>query len=233
VHNQTTIDDEKRASAQADKLISRFRIGLSISEIWRQQAGTSANKTLRAGKLTLGIVDREFLQQQSDDLKQQLLFAEMDYYYLDLASSLACGRRKVFDSSPESCSRVLKKEYERLIGDSRYLNIFYGQKSLKGNVIKNERDLLQYLSELDSANRLLRKYLPKTFYELPSYKANQAQFESEKEGAARAKVERLDGLEFFGIPDEHPVVLVIRDIFMMYFADEGGEMKLVGFATSN
>ena len=231
VYNQTSNDYEKSASTEADQLISLFRSELGIGGIWHKRAGFFAHRNLSAGKQSLDIIDREFLQKQPDDIKEKVLISEMDYYYLNLAFLLACGRDAVKKRVPQGCKSKWQKENERLVKNSRYLGHFVGQR--RSETIKKKSDLTKYLAELTRGNSLIRKHLSKNFYELSSYKANIAQFNDSKEEAARPKVERLDGMEFFGIPEKQPVFLVIRDMFMMYFSVEGGEMKFVGFTTSN
>lgn len=231
--NQTS--DKDLSLKMADTVISRFHKTLEIGAIFDEMASKKATENLQKGRYNLGKVNVDFLKDQGTEVKKRLFYDEMNYHFLKLAVFMTFSCKKGPARNEDLCiSNEFMKDYSEAIGKFQYVKEFFDDgDSNQRTQIKTSDELAKYLSELELVTGILKKHLPDKYFESKVYEGNYKDFINSQDEFLRPKVECLHGASYFDVPKNESVILVIRDIFVMYFIKENDQIKLLGFGTDN
>lgn len=223
--NSTREQKIKQAGKAGEQFVKRFRETLDCGIVFDQMASDKAQKIVEKGLYKQAEIERTFYEKQNDKIKVLLFKNAMNYGYLLFAYELTF----LMDSGTKKESFNIPRGYKKLIKKFSFVNGFSIQQSNpRGKFpIDNDQDLLIYLAELDTFNQFIRKHLPRKYYNLPNYKKNL------KDTVLIPTVTVTDGDSYFEVDKGIEVFQVVRDMFVMDFIEENGQMKLLGLVIGN
>jgi hypothetical protein len=153
-------------------------------------------------------VDPALIQNATTDQLAHAYVAIMNYHFASLAYEFNYPKAPV----PQELTSD-KKNY-------RYLLSVIGDSELTAAVVTKE-DLARFTGEFEYAAEVYRRLLPRDAFNSPPYKSRIA-----KIGAA-GRLDKLNGLSDFGVPEGTPVFAFTRDMFNFYFVNVQGQYRVV------
>jgi hypothetical protein len=153
-------------------------------------------------------IDPALIQNATTDELAHAYVAIMNYHFASLAYE--------FNYSKAPVPRELTSHKE----DYRYLLTVIGESKIPTAVVTKE-DLARFTREFEYAAEVYRQSLPRDAFNSASYKMRIAEI------AAGGRLDKLNGLPNFGIPEGTPVFALTRDMFNFYFVNVQGHYRVL------
>ena len=153
-------------------------------------------------------LDPALIQTATTDELARAYVAIMNYHFARLAYEFNYPKAPV---PPELTSH--KQDYRYLlsvIGDSKV-----------ATAVVTKQDLARFTGEFEYAAKVFRRLLPRDAFNSPSYKKRIA------EVGDAVRLDKLNGLPDFGVPNGTPVFALTRDMFNFYFVNVQGHYRVV------
>jgi len=153
-------------------------------------------------------MDPALIQNATTDELAHAYVAIMNYHFASLAYE--------FNYPKAPVPRELTSHKE----DYRYLLTVIGESKLTTAVVTKE-DLARFTREFEYAAEVYRRLLPRNAFNSAPYKRRIAEI-----GAA-GRLDKLNGLPDFGVPEGTAVFALSKDMFDFYFINDHGHYRLV------
>ena len=119
----------------------------------------------------------------------------------------------------------LPAELESAIKGSRQLRSLLSSEGGDAPIITTDQELKQYVNDLERVTALYKKHLPPKVFDSHRYRANIK--------SLRQDISVEQGNDYFNVDERTKVYIVRRDVFTMYFLNEYGRPRLIGFQVGN
>lgn len=153
-------------------------------------------------------LDSALIQDATRDELARAYVAVMNYHFASLAYEFNYPKAPV----PQKLTSH-KKDY-------RYLSSVIGD-SQAGTAVVTKQDLARFTGEFEYAAEVYRRLLPADAFKSSNYKRRIA------ENTTADRLDKLNGLPNFGIPEGTPVFALSRDMFDFYFINDRGRYRVL------
>ncbi|HEX6047297.1 MAG TPA: hypothetical protein VFZ22_22600, partial [Pyrinomonadaceae bacterium] len=148
------------------------------------------------------------IQDATTDELARAYVAVMNYHFASLAYEFN------FPKAPVPRELASHKE------DYRYLLTVIGESKLTTAVVTKE-DLARFTREFEYAAEVYRRLLPRNVFKSSNYRRRIA------ENMDADKLDKLNGLPNFGVPEGTAVFALSKDMFDFYFINDDGHYRVV------
>jgi hypothetical protein len=225
-NSSTDKEETRRVNEAADRFLRRFRETLDFETAFGEMAATNAVQRLGARKLAdLLDLSRQLANEVDEGTLNRAYMASMNFIYL----------RAVYNFSIEYNGRIdedhvpLPDELVSAIRGSRQLRHLLSDDVEDAPTVSTPQDLRQYIADMEHVAALYKKHLPPHVFESPTYKANIKML-----GKNRGRAIEVDsGDDYFNIKEDTKVYTAQRDMFTIYFIEENGTPRILGFGMGN
>ena len=153
-------------------------------------------------------IDPALIQNATTDDLAHAYVATMNYHFASLAYEFNYPKAPV----PQELTSH-KENY-------RYLSSIIDNSQVPTAVV-TKQDLARFTGEFDYGARVYRRLLPRNAFNSASYKRRIAEI-----GAA-GRLDKLNGLPDFGVPEGAAVFALSKDMFDFYFINDHGHYRVV------
>jgi hypothetical protein len=211
--------EARRIEEAADRFIKRFRETLEFGIVFDEMFVSDAVQRLRNVGFFQGINISEQLVQNLDETALKRTYkAFMSYYYLKAAYDLGVGKDE--GEPPEVVAALRASKFHNLLSD---------EGSGDSPTITTRQELEEYVADLNNIAALYRQQLPQNVFDSPTYKARLTAIKKDK----RSQVRIRNGYEDYGIKEGVKVYEVEQDIFIFFFVEKNGELKVITLGMGN
>lgn len=153
-------------------------------------------------------MDLALIEGATTDELARAYVAIMNYHFASLAYEFN------YPKAPAPKELTSQKE------DYRYLLSVIGASQETTEVV-TKQDLARFTGEFEHAAEVYRRLLPGDVFKSSLYKKRIA------ENTIGGRLDKLDGLPSFGVPEGTPVFALSRDMFDFYFINDHGHYRVV------
>jgi hypothetical protein len=215
-------DKRRRAEAAADLFIRRFRETRDFGRVFDELTVSDAFQRLRrAGELISFGLDESLAKEIDERTAVRFYKALMNLIYLRSVYAMSRKVGVIVDPYRARLPRALR----RVVNKSKQLRFIYSHSIEDFPSITNQRDLQQFIADMERMSALYRKLLPRGVFNSAAYRANVGQLESERGDHYGVD----EGDDYYGIAETVEVYGLCRDIFCFRLVEEGGKLKVLGF----
>lgn len=219
--------ERERVEAAADYFVKRFSETLNFGIVFAETSVPDAIQRLKLAGFFKGInINQKLVEQLDDSSLKRSYFAYMSFYYLKAVYDLSIRCPKTNDSQTDSCTPL---DVIKIISASRYQNLLSNEGSGEGPEVTTSKELEDYIADLNKIASLYRKHLPDKAFDSSIYKANVKRLNDYKSSPYRVEC----GLPEFGVDENVKVYVVEKDIFIFFFIEQNGEMKVLTLGMGN
>jgi len=168
----------------------------------------AVDRMKRSGFFKSMDLEPELIQAATTDELARAYVAIMDYRFASLAYEFNYPKAPV---PQELTSR--KESY-------RYLLSVIGDSQVPTAVV-TKQDLARFTREFEHAADVYRRLLPRDAFKSPAYKRGVARNMTDD------RLDKLDGLPNFGVPEGTAIFALSRDMFDFYFVNDHGHYRVV------
>lgn len=210
--------EARRVEEAADRFIRRFRETLDFGTVFDEMFVSDAIQRLRKTGFFRGVnVSQQLVEQLDDATLERVYKAVMNFYYLNGVYDLSVGK----ESAPPEVTAALRS--------SKYLSTLADEEGGEPPTITTRQELEQYVADLNNVAALYKQRLPSDVFTSPAYKASLKAINKDKRSPVRIR----NGYEDFGIKEGTKVYAVEQDIFIFFFVEESGELKVLTLGMGN
>jgi len=153
-------------------------------------------------------MDQRLIEDATTDELARAYVAVMNYHFASLAYEFNYPKAPV----PQELTRK-KKDY-------RYLLSVIGDSQAPTAVV-TKQDLARFIGEFEYAAEVYRRLLPRNAFKSANYKRRIA------ENNTADRLDKLNGLPDFGVPEGTAVFALSKDMFDFYFINDHGHYRVV------
>jgi hypothetical protein len=153
-------------------------------------------------------MDQRLIEDATTDELARAYVAVMNYHFASLAYEFNYPKAPV------------PQELASHKADYRYLSSVVGDSQATTAVV-TKQDLARFTGEFEYAAEVYRRLLPKDVFKSSNYKKRIA------ENTTAGRLDKLNGLPHFGIPEGTTVFALSRDMFDFYFINDHGHYRVV------
>ena len=210
---QSTADLDRKTRQQLEQtarsFVEAYRKGRDFKDCFQAFFVRDAVERMKlAGFFESMDMDRALIQDATTDELTRAYVAVMNYHFASLAYEFN------FPNGPVPRELTSHKE------DYRYLLTVIGESKLTTAVVTKE-DLARFTREFEYAAEVYRRLLPRNAFKSSNYRRRIA------ENMDADKLDKLNGLPNFGVPEGTAVFALSKDMFNFYFINDHGHYRVV------
>lgn len=207
----------RRVQDAADRFIKRFHETLDFKTVYKETFLIDSIHRHRIANFFSELnIANELVIRLDDKTLERVYVANMNEIYL----------KAIYDAgvSEETPLDVLA-----VIEGSKFNNLLSDQGSGDLPIIDSREDLEQFIDDLGKVARLYKKHIPKNVFRLARYKENLKAINKDK----RSNVGVFDGYEELGIKAGTKVYTIEQEMFIFFFIEEDGKLKILTLGMGN
>lgn len=213
------LQETRHVEKAADRFVGRFRERLDFGAVFDEMFVTDAIQRLRkAGFFESSGIIPQLVERLDDATLKRIYKAFMNYYYLKAVYDLGVGKN---ESTPPEVAAVIKA--------SKFFNLLSDTGSVDAPDITTREELEQFVVDLSNIAAMYKKRLPRNVFDSPTYNTSLKAINMDKRSTVRIR----DGYEDFGVKEGVKVYEVEQDIFIIFFVEEDGELKVLTLGMGN
>ena len=217
-HAQTM--EAMRVKAAADHFVRRFHATLDFRTVFEEMFVSDAGQRLRKSNFFEGLNIKDELVTRLDDSRLRGIYEGfMNLYYLRMIYDFG----QPLSQDPKSSDSHLPLEIISAIKSSPFKELLSDPVTTDSPVIGEETQLTSFMKDLKRVADLYRKHLPRQVFNSRNYKANVRELNYTRKVGFQIK----NGFPELGVPDNTKVYVYEKDIFIMVFLEEGGQLKIL------
>ncbi len=210
--------EARRIEEAADRFVRRFRETLDFGAVFDEMFVADAVQRLRkAGFFRSMNISPQLVERLDDATLERTYKAFMSYYYLKAAYDLGVGKG---ESTPPEVAAVIKA--------SKFSNLLSDEGSGDA-IITTREEVEQFVADLNNIAALYKKHLPQSVFDSTTYKASLTAINKDKHSQVKVR----NGYEDFGVEEGTKVYAVEQDIFIFFFIEENGKLKVLTLGMGN
>jgi len=215
-----SLQETRHVEKAADRFVERFREMLDFGAVFDDMFVTDAIQRLRKAGFfeNSDIIIPRLIERLDDATLKRIYKAIMNYYYIKAVYDLGVGKD---ESAPPEVAAVIKA--------SRFFNLLSDTGSGDAPAITTREELEQFVVDLSNIAAMYKKRLPRNVFDSPTYNASLKAINLDKRSPVRIR----DGYEGFGVREGVKVYEVEQDIFIIFFVEEAGELKVLTLGMGN
>lgn len=217
----------RRVEEAADRFVKRFHDTLDFGVVFDEMFVADAVQRLRDANFFHSMeISKQLVEKVDNATLERSYKAVMGFYYLKGGYDLSI---RPLAGNEQNGDPPLPPEITDALKASKHLRVFLDDRIEDAPILTTRPELEEYIADLNKIASLYKQYLPKNAFSSLTYKASLKAITKDKRSPVRIR----NGYEDFGIKKGTKVYTIEQEIFIFFFVEENGKLKVLTLGMGN